>query len=220
MILRHAIFYSKNNLWAGGMNVKKILVFFVVVFLVLVYASADAVVVLDCNNGGRYEDMGDGTVQDCRTGLIWLKNAACTDASNGIAGGSLTWYDAMKWVAGLGNGPCGLTDGSSAGDWRLPTKTEWMAMVAYGKKMGYNVSVLTNAAGTGMWTTNGDAFNNVQLSFTGYYWSSTANASYADNGWYVYMVDGTMGYCHKGSYAYVLPVRGGQSGEFGSLIIQ
>ncbi len=66
----------------------------------------------DCNNGGRYEVMNDGTVQDCRTGLIWLKDADCRD-SLGLPGidkslGRLEWYDALKWVAALHSGHCGL----------------------------------------------------------------------------------------------------------------
>ena len=53
----------------------------------------------DCNSGGRYEDMGDGTVTDCRTGLIWLKNANCSEPStpvNGVtnSGTGLYWKDA------------------------------------------------------------------------------------------------------------------------------
>jgi len=50
----------------------------IVAFLVVVSASAYAA---DCNSGGRYEINGapsaDGTVTDCRTGLVWLKNADC-----------------------------------------------------------------------------------------------------------------------------------------------
>ncbi len=38
----------------------------------------------DCNNGGRYENNNNGTVTDCRTGLIWLWNANCEDAAGGI----------------------------------------------------------------------------------------------------------------------------------------
>jgi hypothetical protein len=95
----------------------------------------------DCNGGGRYEINrvfngasfdSTGTVTDCRTGLVWLQNANCKQASNGITPdteGTLTWKNAMKWSAGLGHGTCGLNDGSGPGDWRLPTKTEWMAMI-------------------------------------------------------------------------------------------
>jgi hypothetical protein len=107
------------------MKVGRIMALTVVLLLLETWAYA-----ADCNNGGRYEISGRGTVTDCRTGLIWLQDANCKD-SLGLTGidksqGYLNWYNAMKWVAALGGGYCGLFDGSSAGDWRLPTKTEWM----------------------------------------------------------------------------------------------
>jgi uncharacterized protein (TIGR02145 family) len=169
--------------------------------------------------------MGDGTVQDCRTGLVWLKEANCMSASGGATPdtlGRLTWYDAMKWAAGLqdtgtpGTG-CGLSDGSSAGDWRLPTETEWKAMVAYANKQGYGNPSLTNAAGTGKWTTNGDAFNNVQSDV---YWSSTTfgyGAAYVGS---VYFVNGHVGSQGRDNLSYIWPVRDGQSVSFGNLIIR
>ena len=177
----------------------------------------------DCNNGGRYEILIDGTVTDCRTGLIWLRNANCGNTMNGITPdivNGTTWYDAMKWVAGLGDTGtlstgCGLSDGSSAGDWRLPTKTELMAMVAFAKNAGYPSPLLQNAAGSGHWT-NGDAFDNVHSN----YWSSTTYAPSTAYAWVVDMDVGYMGYDVKSNSYYVWPVRGGQSGSFGSLIIQ
>jgi len=202
------------------MNVKKFLVLFVAVFLVLVSASAYAIAVYDCNNGARYEDMGDGTVQDCLTGLIWLKDTNCLDTSNGIvksggSAGALTWYNAMVWTKGLGNTLCSLSDGSSAGDWRLPTKTEWMAMVASAKRQNFNNPVLTDESGRLQWT-EGHPFNNV---LSDYYRSSTVyGLSPGYDAWCVDMADGTPCSSNGGTY-YVWPVRGGQSGEFGSVII-
>jgi hypothetical protein len=55
-------------------------------------------------------------VTDNLTNLIWLKNANCD--------GQKDWNEAETWAANLASGTCGLSDGSSAGDWRLPTKTE------------------------------------------------------------------------------------------------
>jgi hypothetical protein len=180
----------------------------------------------DCNLGGRYEDNNNGTVTDCRTGLIWLKNAKCTATSNGIANpnGYLTWYNAQKWVVGLyGDGSsaevCGLSDGSVAGDWRLPTKTEWMAMVEYAKRVptpAHSDPALTNGEGTAKWT-SGDVFTNV---LSNDYWSSTTSASLTDHAWLVYMLNGLMYNINKANDYYVWPVRGGQSGSFGSLRIE
>jgi hypothetical protein len=113
--------------------------------LVLIGTSVYAA---DCHSGSRYEVLSTGTVQDCRTGLIWLQNAKCTNTLNLVLNpdGYLSWANAMKWVAGLQDGLCGLTDGSAAGDWRLPTKIEWMAMVAYARDHFSNPTI-TNAAG-------------------------------------------------------------------------
>jgi hypothetical protein len=175
----------------------------------------------DCNNGGRYEDMGDGTVTDCRTGLIWLKNAFCSDPSGGVtpSAGNLFWSNAMKWAAGLGNGICGLNDGSAAGDWRLPTKTEWMAMVEYAKRTpspAYTDPALTNGAGTAKWTA-GDVFTNVQ---SYYYWSSNTNANLTTEAWIINMNTGYGDYFAKSNDSFVWPVRGGQSASFGSVRIE
>ena len=162
---------------------------------------------LDCA-GGRYEDNGDGTVSDCRTGLIWLKNANCTDTAGGIVKtiGYLSWSDAGTWTANLANGICSLTDGSSAGDWRLPTKTEWMAMVESARKQGFIYPALTNATGTAHWT-SGDAFTNILSSF---YWSSSTYAPDTAGAWGVGMVDGSVHVGSKTFHNYVWPVRGVQ----------
>ena len=58
--------------------------------------------------GDRFLDNSDGTVTDCQTGLIWLKNAGCFV-------GRLSNVNA--YVAGL-------SDGSVEGHWRLSTKEE------------------------------------------------------------------------------------------------
>ena len=192
----------------------------IVLLLVVLVLFGTCAYAADCNNGGRYEDMGDGTVTDCRTGMIWLKNAQCADTSNGIANpkGTLTWYDAMKWVAGLGNGLCGLLDGSSASDWRLPTKTEMMGMVSYAKKRGFTNPVLTNGAGTDQWTPSGDVFTSVQSYL---YWVSTPSHLVPFNAWCVSMSDSSLWVSDGTSDSlYIWPVRGGQSGSFGSLIIE
>ena len=69
----------------------------------------------------RYTDNGNGTVTDNRSELIWLKNANCFEQQN--------WEPAMQNAANLANEQCGLSDGSTSGMWRLPTKDEWEAMV-------------------------------------------------------------------------------------------
>ncbi|MCP4714934.1 MAG: DUF1566 domain-containing protein [Deltaproteobacteria bacterium] len=129
----------------------------------------------------RYCDNGDGTVTDTDTGLVWLKNANCY--------GRQDWNTAMSFVAGLNNGECGLSDGSSAGDWRLATKAElpWL---------GNN---------GGAWTKPGAPFVDVQSSP---YWSGTSYAINTDYAWIVNMANGGVNGSNKSSIAYVWPVRG------------
>ena len=110
----------------------------------------------------RYADCGNGTVTDTATGLIWLKKVDCFPSSN--------WDDAKKAAAGLKNGDCELTDGSKAGDWRLPTDKEWEATMAGAKMLSCSYPVLTNDAGTACIKAGPSVFGNVD---SDYYWSST-----------------------------------------------
>lgn len=71
----------------------------------------------------RFTDNVNGTVTDNLTGLVWLKNANCFGRSSWEWGWH-TWDVALFFVSGLGSGQCGLTDGSVAGDWRLPNRAE------------------------------------------------------------------------------------------------
>ncbi len=178
----------------------------------------------DCGALWRYADNLDGTITDCRTGLIWLKDANCTDSLGGIdkSNGYLDWYDAKKWVKALSDGHCELTDGSYPGFWRLPTITEWMAMVAGAKSKGFTDPALTDWVGDAKWT-NGNPFFNVQSS--GGYWSSITFAPYSARAWLVWMSQGFVGSNEKAySSFYVWPVRAGQVGgndaSFGIVTIE
>jgi len=200
------------------MKAGRIIVLTVVFVLLATWAYAD-----DCGGGWRYADNLDGTITDCRTGLIWLKNAKCTDTSNGIANsnGYLTWYEAMKWVAGLHSGLCQLSDFSTVGDWRLPTRTEWMAMITGAKSKGFTQPVLTNWAGDARWT-NGNPFFDVQV--FGYYWSSTTVPWNKTSTWAMDIADGPLDQVSKSLTEYVWPVRAGQvagnDASFGTLTVE
>ena len=69
----------------------------------------------------RYVDHHDGTVSDTLTGLTWLKDAGCLAPA--------TWATALSSVNQLAAGSCGLADGSSAGQWRLPNQWELESIV-------------------------------------------------------------------------------------------
>jgi hypothetical protein len=148
----------------------------------------------------RFTDNGDGTVIDNTTGLIWLKNADCF--------GPITWYQAMTSVADLAHGQCGLTDGSSQGDWRLPERAELLTLL----DERYEYPALSNSAGTDQWREE-DPFSDVQ---SDPYWSATAYENYPDAAWLVVFSQGYMLYYGNESYAgktgtsFVWPVRSGQ----------
>ncbi|MEA1867153.1 MAG: DUF1566 domain-containing protein [Thermodesulfobacteriota bacterium] len=127
----------------------------------------------------------DGTVTDNLTGLIWLKNPDCF--------GQKTWADALNVCNNLANGSCGLTDGSVAGDWRLPNRRELDSLI--------DLSQSTPVPNTA-------SFSGVQS----HYWSSTTLASGVTYAW-VYMDPGKVSYSAKTVPHYVWPVRGGQSSE-------
>ena len=71
----------------------------------------------------RFTDNGDGTVTDELTGLVWLTIANCF--------GQTAWADALTNINGLASSACGLTDGSAAGDWRLPNRKELLSLADF-----------------------------------------------------------------------------------------
>ena len=133
----------------------------------------------------RFTDNLDGTITDNQTGLIWLKNADCF--------GQRAWTDAIADCNGLADGSCGLTDGSTAGDWRLPNRFE--------------LESLLDLKNHSPCLPTGHPFTNVQ---SGYYLSSTTYAYDTFYAWLVYMPSGYVYINDKsvGSF-YFWPVRGG-----------
>lgn len=170
--------------------------------------------------GSRYLDRNDGTVRDCNTGLFWLKDATCADLPGTAADGRADWTTAESAAAALADGTCGLTDGSSPGDWRRPTPSEFCSAwsdSALGcptanaldslidSSLGSSPYV-TNAQGDAQWS-EGDAFVGVETSQ--HYWSDmesgldTAWGGSLGDGW-VYDSD------IKTNHFFIWPVRGGQ----------
>ena len=142
----------------------------------------------------RFTDNEDGTITDNLTGLIWLKNANCY--------GMREWSTAITDCHNLGAPDCGLTDGSSTGDWRLPNRSELLSLI----NLKFWNPPLSNGWGTGQWI-HGDPF--INLVTTGY-WTSTSTAFGSDQAWYVSMYNGTATYFStSGSVSYFWPVRGG-----------
>jgi len=163
----------------------------------------------------RFHDNTDGTIMDNLTGLIWLRDANCIDTVAGITktNGILPWNDALSWSNSLAIGKCNLTDGSKAGDWRLPNRKELMSLTNYGfnEQLCDGVPCATNAA----WLIT-QGFINLQTLYEDY-WSSTSstNDMYGTNqAWYVHMYDGSEVYDTKPHYERVWPVRGGLTSFF------
>lgn len=153
---------------------------------------------------GRFTDNDDGTITDNLTGLIWLKNADCAGATkdwNTAIDYSAALYDGCTSCFGT-SGDCGLSDGSTAGEWRLPNVRELFSLGDF----AYYTPALSNAAGTGQWV-DGDAFTDVK---SDYYWSSTTIASTNTQAWYVQVGNGRANTGVKTNLYYVWPVRGGQ----------
>ncbi len=147
------------------------------------------------DNPNRFNDNHDGTVLDKVTGLIWLKNANCSTFNAYLQPptNKRDWDWALISARTLGNGYCGLTDGSLAGDWRLPNHNELLS--------------LTDPTHTNPALPSGHPFSGVQMS---YYWSSTTYASYTGSAWFVNLSSGSAVQGYKTNSSHVWPVRSGQ----------
>jgi hypothetical protein len=142
--------------------------------------------------GTRWCDNGNGTVTDMTTGLVWLQKA---DWGGTKPWRSSTSYDDAHTRAGLlkaGSANANLSDGSTEGDWRLPTKNEL-----------YKLAIGTDAVGSG----NMQAFTGVQ--FFASYWSGSTYEASTDAAWHVIMSFGFASFSVKTLNFYVWPVRGG-----------
>ena len=192
------------------------------------------------DSGNRYVDCGNGTVTDSETGLIWLRQANClakcsdsplvpctvnSDCPEGETCDltAVDWRTAMEFVAGLSDKPetsaaaaadCGLSDGSSPGEWRLPSVEEWEATIEYADEVLGCIPTITNDAGDECWSANcflgagGCSLSGVQAHW---YWTATSSFHLPDWAWMVNLLNGSFLENPKSPVTiYVWPVRGGQ----------
>lgn len=138
----------------------------------------------------RFTDNANGTVTDNLTGLIWLKLANCYSTQ--------TWETAVASARTLASGSCGLTDSSTAGQWRLPSRNELESLVNL------------QQANPDTWLDT-QGFTTVKPFISGY-WSGSTRADYTTAAAYVVIRNGVVDSADKASASigYVWPVRSGQ----------
>ena len=147
----------------------------------------------------RMIDNGNGTVTDSVTGLIWMKQASCTQLQG-------TWSVSLAAVNALQSGQCGLTDGSSAGQWHMPNRKE---MESLADRIQTNEADLFNAS----WTSADAGLNSSGAEFSNfvtlqYYWTSTTQAANTNNAWTIFSCDWGAFPTAKSATGYTLAVRG------------
>ena len=147
----------------------------------------------------RFIDKLNGTVVDNLTGLVWLKNADCL---NGVR----TRDQALQFANALHDGyslpgallDCGLADGSTVGQWRLPNRFELESLLDLSQ---------ANPA-----LPPGHPFLNVRNNC---YWTSSYHSYYYDLrvGWTVHFSSGDViprSWVLDAERSYVWPVRDGR----------
>ena len=137
----------------------------------------------------RFTDNKNGTVTDNLTKLVWLKSMNCF--------GIQDWQSAILATSRLKEGDCGpnpdlvLSDGSSPGDWRLPTMQEICTLIDFSNRDPALPS--------------GHLFSDAP---SGYHWSATTFDYHPELVWIVYFESGTTCYENiKNRSGYILPVR-------------
>jgi hypothetical protein len=132
----------------------------------------------------RFTDNNNGTVTDHLTRLIWMKDTSAL--------GMMNWAGALNAANTLASGSAGLTDGSQAGDWRLPNVRELQSLADYSK---VSPALPENHPFTGVMST--------------YYWTSTTYAYNTDGAWTIGYADGYVSAYFKTDSYYLWCVRGG-----------
>lgn len=142
----------------------------------------------------RFTNNSDGTVTDNLTGLIWLQNANCANATRNWEN-ALTDVTSLNSAGTMNNNNCGDTSNSSSHqvDWRLPNLLEMQSLIDYGQ---YEPAL-----------PSGYPFSNAVNDF---YWTSTTRAIKTESAWLLGVGNGFVRGNPKSYKYYVWPVRGGQ----------
>ena len=96
----------------------------------------------------RFDDLGDGTIRDKITGLMWKKCVQGMDFNTDCATGTLvvkTWQEALQNADN--------ESFSGVSDWRLPNKNELFSIVeSRCAEPSINWTIFPNADGSKQWT--------------------------------------------------------------------
>ncbi|MES2299999.1 MAG: DUF1566 domain-containing protein [Pseudomonadota bacterium] len=144
----------------------------------------------------RFIDNGNGTLVDTVTGLLWLKKADCVKAN---------WANALSAVNRLASGQCGLSDGSGAGQWRLPNRNEMLSLSDRAPTFPQAEYFNGQAQQSTGPITGPVIFNSFVTS--DYYWTSTTTAGDAGQAWSVWSCDFGVYNLPKTDLRYALAVR-------------
>lgn len=144
----------------------------------------------------RMIDNGDGTIADTVTGLTWLKKADCVQAA---------WADAVKAVNNLSSGQCGLTDGSTAGQWRMPNRFEMLSLAQ--REVTFPIASYYDGiyGPDGITVIGPVVFSTFVVSQN--YWTSSTYASDTTQAWTVYSCDFGAYNMPKSTIGYTMAVR-------------
>lgn len=143
----------------------------------------------------RFIDNGNGTLADTVTGLTWLKKGDCINQS---------WAGALNTINALANGQCGLTDGSAAGQWRMPNRSEMLSLSDRSPTFP-QAAYLDGQYQASSTTTGPVIFNNFVIS--DYYWTSSTDAADTTQAWTIYSCDFGVYNIMKTDIRYSLAVR-------------
>ena len=146
-----------------------------------------------------YQDNGDGTITDLKTGLMWEKLA--DDGSTQDQDDLYTWDDAFSAKVGLLN----FTSYAGHDDWRVPNPKELIGIL--------DLQTFDPAVGPAFENACTPACTVTTCSCTAYlvtqgYWSSSSDAGSTADAWLVDFSDGSVSTALKTGTASVRAVRG------------
>ncbi len=134
----------------------------------------------------RFVSLGDGTVADRLTNLIWLQDAGTPGYGTYKARNTKTWTQALDYIDQMNKGNyLGHTD------WRLPNRREMESLVDF----SHYKPALTPNNGFG----NVMFGNNTSIGYRSpnFYWTSTSHYIHKDQAFWSDLYNGEAGFAHK-----------------------